>query len=72
MKVKNVINGLMQKYSLEEINIIQLSENKVIYSGSVDGWKATELNMILSKKTVESMEVSERIMFNNRKAFIFV
>lgn len=72
MKVKNVLKGLMQEYKLEEINIIQLSENRVIYSGTFEGWKATELSMILYKREVENMEVSNRIIFNHRKAFIFV
>ena len=72
MKVKNVIKGLMQEYKLEEINIIQLSENKVIYSGAFEGWKATEINMLLYKREVENMEVVNRIIFNHRKAFIFV
>lgn len=70
MKVKNVLNGLVKKYSLEEINII--SEEKVIFSGSTDGWKATSVDMILYKKEVENMEVKKRLMFNNRKAFLFV
>ena len=72
MKAKNVIKGLMQEYKLEEINIIQLSENRVIYSGTLEGWKATELAMILYKREVENMEVINRIIFNHRKAFIFV
>ena len=72
MKVKNVIKGLLREYKLEEITIIQLTENKVIYSGSVDGWKATDVDMILYKREVENMEVNNRIMFNHRKAFLFV
>lgn len=70
MKVKNVIKGLANQYTLEEINII--GSDRVIYSGSVNGWKATEVDMILYKREVENMEVINRIMFNNRKAFIFV
>jgi hypothetical protein len=72
MKVKNVIKGLLQEYKLEEITIIQLSANKVLYSGTVDGWKATEVDMILYKREVENMEVDNRIMFNHKKAFLFV
>ena len=52
MKVKNVIKGLLQKYALEEINII--AEEKVVYSGPVDGWKATEVDMILYKKPLKT------------------
>lgn len=70
MKVKNVINGLLKKYDLKEINIID--KDKVIYSGSVEGWKVTEVDMILYKRQVENMEVLQRIMFNFEKAFIFV
>lgn len=72
MKVKNVIKGLLQKYNLEEINIISLSDDKVIYSGTVDGWKATEVDMILYKREVENKEVNKRLIFNHRKAFIFI
>ena len=72
MKVKNVIKGLLREYKLEEITIIQLDENKVIYSGGVDGWRATDVDMILYKREVENMEVNNRIMFNHRKAFLFV
>lgn len=70
MTVKNVIKGLMQKYELEELNIIE--PDKVIYSGSVDGWKETAVDMVLYKKKIESSEVAHKIIFNNRKAFIFI
>lgn len=70
MKVKNVLNGLKRQYNLEEINII--SPERVIYSGSFDGWKATDVDMILFKKKVENLEVEKRLIFNNRKAFLFV
>lgn len=72
MKVKNVIKGIIKEYDLEEISIISLENDRVIYSGTVDGWKATSVDMILYKREVENMEVKKRIMFNYRKAFIFV
>lgn len=71
-KVKNVIKGLLSRYDLEEISIIQLSENKVIYSGSADGWIVTDVDMILYKRQIENMEVVNQILFNHRKAFIFI
>lgn len=70
MKVKNVIKGLEKQYKLEEINI--LTENKVIFSGDYYNWKACDVNMILYKKSIENCEVTNRLMFNNRKAFIFI
>ena len=70
MKVKNVIKGLMQKYELEEINIIE--PERVIYSGKVDDWKTTSVDMIQYKRLVENKEVEHKIIFNNRKAFIFI
>lgn len=70
MKVKNVLKGLFQKYELSEINIIE--PDRVIYSGTVDGWKATTVDMILYKKEIENTEVAHKIIFNNRKAFIFI
>lgn len=70
MKVKNVLAGLQKQYALEEINII--SPTKVIYSGTLTGWKATDVDMILYKRKVENLEVIDRMMFNGRKAFLFV
>lgn len=72
MKVKNVIKGLCREYGLEEINIISQAESKVYYSGTLDGWKATDVSLVLLKKEIENSEVVDRIMFNNRKAFIFI
>lgn len=72
MKVKNVIKGLLQQYKLDEINIIALDEDIVIYSGTVDGWKVTDVDMIIYKREVENREISKRLIFNNRKAFIFI
>ena len=72
MKVKNVIRGLQREYELQEINIISQAESKVYYSGSVDGWKATDVDLILLKRKIENLEVVDRIMFNSKKAFIFV
>ena len=72
MKVKNVMKGILQQYRLEEVNIISLNEDRVIYSGTVDGWKATDVDMILYKREIENREVSKRLVFNARKAFIFI
>ena len=72
MKVKNVIKGMLQQYKLEEINIISFDEDKVIYSGDVYGWKATDVDMVLYKREIENREVAKRLVFNNRKAFIFI
>lgn len=72
MKVKNVIKGLRQKYDLQEINIISPAESKVYFSGSIDNWEATADCLLSLKKQVENSEVFERIMFNGRKAFIFI
>ena len=72
MKGKNVIRGLQREYDLQEINIISQTESKVYYSGTVDGWKATSVDLILLKSEIENSEVVDRIMFNNRKAFIFI
>lgn len=70
MKVKNVLAGIQKEYALEEINII--SPTKVIYSGTVTGWKTPDIDMVPYKKQVESLEVIDRMMFNGRKAFLFV
>ena len=72
MKVKNVIRGLQREYDLQEINIISQAESRVYYSGPVDGWKAPDVGLILLKKQIENTEVVDRIMFNGRKAFLFI
>lgn len=70
MKVKNVIKGLLRKYTLEEINI--LTPERVVFSGDYLKWKETSVDMILYKKAVENCEVINHMMFNNRKAFLFI
>lgn len=70
MKVKNVIKGLLKEYALEEINII--TPEKVVFSGNYSQWKETSVDMILYKKEIENCEVIDRMMFNNRKAFLFI
>ena len=72
MKVKNVIRGLQREYDLQEINIISQTESKVYYSGTVDGWKSTSVDLLMLKREIENSEVVNRIMFNSRKAFIFI
>lgn len=70
MKVKNVINGLIKEYKLQEITIID--SDKIVYSGTPGYWKETDVDMILYKKEIEEREVIKRLMFNGRKAFIFI
>ena len=72
MKVRNVIRGLQSEYNLQEVNIISQTETKVYYSGTVDGWNSTDVDLILLKRKIENSEVINKIMFNNRKAFIFI
>ena len=72
MKVRNVIRGLQSEYNLQEVNIISQTESKVYYSGTVDGWNTTDVDLILLKRKIENSEVIDKIMFNNRKAFIFI
>ena len=70
MKVKKVLAGLQQEYDLEEIHII--TPTKVVYSGTVKEWVAASVEMALYKKQIENLEVVDRMMFNGRKAFLFV
>ena len=70
MKVKNVIKGLKTRYNLEEINVI--SSERVIYSGPLNKWVETEPCMIVFKREIENKEVTKSLMFNGRKAFLFV
>jgi hypothetical protein len=70
VKVKNVIKGLTQKFDIQEVNII--SPNSVIYSGTLAGWSATSVEMILYKRKVENAEVVKHLLFNHREIFIFI
>lgn len=70
MKLKNVLRALLREYSLEEVNII--GKNRVIFSGTPNDWKETSADMLVYKEMVENAEVINRMIFNNRKAFIFV
>lgn len=71
MKVKNVIKGTCNHYNIEELNII--ADEKVIYSGTPEGWhKTTDIYMALYIKAVDNMEVTKKLIFHDRKAFIFV
>lgn len=70
MKVKNVIKGLLKEYALEEITII--TPSKVAFSGNYNQWKTTSVDMVLYKREIENSEVVNRMIFNNRKAFIFI
>lgn len=73
MKLKNVLRGLKREYDLQEINVISYGESKVYFSGSVNSWDETGADLIpLKKKIIEESEVSGRIMFAGRKAFIFI
>ena len=69
MKAIHVINGLLKKYTLEEVNII--TPKYVIFSGSYSQWKETSIDMVLFKNKIKDCEVIDRMIFNNRKAFIF-
>ena len=69
MKVKNEIKGLARQYDLEAVRII--TPTKVLFSGDFSKWVETEVDMIAFKREVENLEVYDRIIFNNREAFIF-
>lgn len=70
MKVKYVIKGLLREYALEEINII--TPERVVFSGNYSQWKETSVDMILYKKAIENCEVIDRMIFNHKKAFLFI
>ena len=70
MKVKNVIKGLANEYDLQEVTII--GADRIIFSGKLEQWNFTDVDMILYKKDIENREVIRRMMFNNSKAFIFI
>lgn len=72
MLVKNVINGMYSQYKIEELHIISLSDNRVIFSGTFEGWKNVDEDMTSYKKDIEAKEVRNKILFNKRKLFLFI
>lgn len=68
--LKNVLKGLVKEYCIEEVNII--TPERVVFSGTIEQWKATTDDMKPFKRKVEECEVTDRKMFNKRKAFIFI
>lgn len=73
MKVRNVISGCISKYEIQEINII--TPTKVVFSGTLENWKASGKNgieMTLLKIRIEKMECIKKMVFNNKKIFIFI
>ena len=69
MKLKNVLSGLQRQKRIVQLHV--LSDEKVIFSGSMEKWKATSVDMILYKREVEAMEVKKRLDFHD-EVFIFV
>lgn len=69
MKLKNVLSGLQRQKRIVQLHV--LSDEKVIFSGSMEKWKATSVDMILYKREIENMEVKKRLNFHD-EVFIFV
>ncbi len=70
MTVNNVLKGLLTKYTLEEINI--LTGEKCVFSGTVEQWRTTDAAMTDYKRKIAQSPVKNRLMFNNRKVFLFI
>ena len=70
MKLKNVLKGLRNKFDIEEIHI--LTASSVVFSGTVEKWDNTEQELLEYKYKLENADVVNRMMFNGRKAFIFI
>lgn len=68
MTLKKVLAGLRKKYDLEEIHII--TPSKVVFSASIEKWDTT--SMIFHKMKVEKVEITNRMIFNDRKVFFFI
>lgn len=70
MKVKNIIKGLVSQFDLEEINII--SPTQVIFSGPFSAWECPDTDIMPWKWLLEECEVTNRMIFNNKKVFLFI
>lgn len=69
MKLKRVLAGLKSQMDIKEIHV--LSDEKVIFSGSIEQWTATSVDMILYKREVENTEVKKRMTYRG-KVFLFI
>ncbi len=54
---------------IKEIHV--LSDEKVIFSGAMEQWTATSVDMILYKHEIENSEVKKRMTFHE-KVFLFI
>lgn len=70
MKVKNVIKGLMNRYDLEEITIVD--SDRICFSGNIDNWRTPDKDMVFYKRDIMEREVITKLVHRNRKAFIFI
>lgn len=70
MKLKNVLAGLKKEYDIEELNII--TPTKVLFSAPIEKWDNMDFYYLRLKKKVEEAEITNRMIFNSRKAFLFV
>lgn len=69
MKLKRVLAGLKSQMDIKEIHV--LSDEKVIFSGSIEQWTATSVDMILYKREVENTEVKKCMTYRG-KVFLFI
>lgn len=71
MRCDKVIKGCMTQYAIEEITIIE--GHKIHFSGSYDAFfKNFDINMVTFRNALLKREVSEKVVFNFRKLFIFL
>ena len=70
MKLKNVLAGLKKEYDLKEINII--TPSRVIASMTLEQWENVDPCLLRHKRKLEETEIENRMIFNGKKAFLFI
>lgn len=71
MICKNVINGYMKQYGIEEVTIID--GHQVLYSGLFENfWKGCDPEMIVYRNQILKRECQDKTVLGNRKLFLFI
>ena len=70
MILKKAVNILSERFSLEEVNIIEPSN--VVFSGSISEWAKVDTETIPNKSEIENCEVCDCLMYGKKKVFLFI
>lgn len=69
MKLKKVISGIKTRSPIEQLTVF--TDERVVFCGTWEQWKATSVDMILYKQKIENSEVKKRMDYHG-KVFLFI